>query len=144
MKIILATLILYLSFDLKAQNNSPSTYWTSLKKNEKIAFINGVYSASAKVKYHHEQEVNKQYNQDPNWVEPYFIERFYEILDEHRSKKIGYNVDIIADAMDAFYSNYDNGAIPILEAIRIVSLSQDGKIEKADIYLLKAQKRYKP
>ena len=144
MKIILATLILYSSFDLKAQNNSPSTYWASLKKNEKIAFINGVYSASAKVKYHHKQEVKKQYNQDPNWVEPYFIERFYEILDEHRSKKIGYNVNIVADAMDAFYTNYDNGAIPILEAIRIVSLSQDGKTEKADIYLLKAQKRYKP
>ena len=34
MKIILATLILYLSSDLKAQNNSPSTYWASLKKNE--------------------------------------------------------------------------------------------------------------
>ena len=144
MKIILLSLIIYLSFDLKAQNNSPSTYWGSLKKNEKIAFINGVYSTSAKVKYHHKQEVKKQYNQDPNWVEPYFIERFYEILDEHRSKKIGYNVDIVADAMDAFYSNYDNGSIPILEAIRIVSLSQDGKTEKADIYLLKAQKRYKP
>ena len=144
MKIILLSLFLYLSFDLKAQNNSPSTYWVSLKKNEKIAFINGVYSTSAKVKYHHKQEVKKQYNQDPNWVEPYFIERFYEILDEHRSKKIGYNVDIVADAMDAFYSNFDNGAIPILEAIRIVSLSQDGKTEKADIYLLKAQKRYKP
>jgi len=144
MKIILLSLFLYLSFDLKAQNNSPSTYWTSLKKNEKIAFINGVYSTSAKVKYHHKQEVKKQYNQDPNWVEPYFIERFYEILDEHRSKKISYNVDIVADAMDAFYSNYDNLSIPILEAIRIVSLSQEGKTEKADIYLLKAQKRYKP
>ena len=57
MKIILALLILYLSFDLKAQNNSPSAYWASLKKNEKIAFINGVYSASPKVKYHHKQEV---------------------------------------------------------------------------------------
>ena len=111
---------------------------------EKTAFINGVYASGAKLKFHHRQEVKKQYNQDPNWVEPYFIERFYEILDEHRSKKIGYNVEIVADAMDAFYSNFDNGAIPILEAIRIVSLSQDGKTEKADIYLLKAQKRYKP
>ena len=53
-------------------------------------------------------------------------------------------MDIVANAMDAFYSNFDNGAIPILEAIRIVSLSQDGKTKKADTYLLKAQKRYKP
>ena len=109
----------------------------------KLRLLTEYILLALKLKYHHKQEVKKQYNQDPNWVEPYFIERFYEILDEHRSKKIGYKVDIVADAMDAFYSNYDNGAIPILEAIRIVSLSQDGKTEKADIYLLKAQKRYK-
>ena len=126
------------------QKRTPAMYWESLEMKEKVSFINGVYASGAKLKYHHKQEVKKQFNQDPNWVEPYFIERFYEILDEHRSKKIGYNVDIVADAMDAFYSNFDNGAIPILEAIRIVSLSQDGKTEKADIYLLKAQKRYKP
>jgi len=53
-------------------------------------------------------------------------------------------VDIIAKAMDAFYSNYDNTVIPLLEGLRIVSLAQDGQTEKADIYLLKAQKRYKP
>jgi len=46
--------------------------------------------------------------------------------------------------MDAFYSNYDNTAIPLLESLRIVSLAQDGKTEKADLYLLKAQKRYRP
>ena len=124
--------------------SSPADFWNSYSQEEKIAFINGAYGAVAKLKSHHKSEVKKQFMHDDNWVEPYYIERFYEILDEHRSKKIGYNVDIVADAMDAFYSNYDNGAIPILEAIRIVSLSQDGKTEKADIYLLKAQKRYKP
>ena len=41
------------------------------------------------------------------------------------------------------YSNYDNTEIPILEALRIVSLAQDEKTDKADLYLLKAQKRYK-
>ena len=77
-------------------------------------------------------------------MEPYYIERFYDIIDEHRSVEAGYQVDIIAKAMDAFYSNYDNTAIPLLEGLRIVSLAQDGQTEKADIYLLKAQKRYKP
>ena len=77
-------------------------------------------------------------------MEPYYIERFYEIVDEHRSKEVGYQVDLIAKAMDAFYSNYDNTAIPLLESLRIVSLAQDGKTKKADLYLLKAQKRYKP
>jgi hypothetical protein len=115
-----------------------------LEIKEKVAFINGVYAAGAKLKFHHKQEVKKQYNQDVNWVEPYYIERFYGIIDEHRSKDVGYQVDLIAKAMDAFYSNYDNTAIPLLESLRIVSLAQDGKTEKADLYLLKAQKRYRP
>ena len=72
------------------------------------------------------------------------IERFYEIIDEHRAKKAGYQVNLVAQALDAFYSNYDNTAIPLLEAVRIVSLAQDGETERADLYLLKAQKRYKP
>ncbi|MGY8780917.1 MAG: hypothetical protein ACKVJJ_04560, partial [Fidelibacterota bacterium] len=63
---------------------------------------------------------------------------------EHRSQEAGYEVDVVAKGLDAFYSNYDNTAIPLLEALRIVSLTQDGKTEKADLYLLKAQKRYKP
>ncbi len=125
------------------QKKSPASYWESLEVNEKAAFINGVYATGAKLKYHHKQEINKQYNQNPGWVEPYFVERFYEIIDEHRSRKAGYDVSVIAKALDAFYSNYDNTQIPLLEGLRIVSLAQDGKIEKADLYLLKAQKRYK-
>ena len=126
-----------------AQKKSPASYWKSLEVNEKTAFINGVYATGAKLKYHHKQEINKQYNQNPGWVEPYFVERFYEIIDEHRSRKAGYDVSVIAKALDAFYSNYDNIQIPLLEALRIVSLAQDSKTEKADLYLLKAQKRYK-
>ena len=125
------------------QKKSPASYWESLEMKEKVAFINGVYATGAKLKYHHKQEVKKQYNQDPSWVEPYYIERFYEIIDEHRSKKAGYDVELIAKALDALYSNYDNTEIPLLEALRIVSLAQDDKTDKADLYLLKAQKRYK-
>ena len=125
------------------QKRTPAMYWQSLEMKEKTAFINGVYASGAKLKFHHRQEVKKQYNQDPSWVEPYYIERFYEIIDEHRSKKAGYNVELIAKALDSLYSNYDNTEIPLLEALRIVSLAQDEKTEKADLYLLKAQKRYK-
>ena len=136
-------LSLLVSFSL-GQKRTPAMYWESLEMKEKVAVVNGVYAAGAKLKFHHRQEVKKQFNQDPNWVEPYYIERFYEIVDEHRSKKAGYQVNLVAESMDAFYSNYDNTAIPLLEAVRIVSLAQDGNTEKADLYLLKAQKRYRP
>ena len=62
------------------QDRTPAMYWQSLEMKEKSEFINGVYAGGAKLKYHHKQEVKKQYNQDPSWVEPYYIERFYEIL----------------------------------------------------------------
>ena len=137
-------LFIFLISLVLGQKRSPAKYWESLEIKEKVAFINGVYAAGAKLKFHHKQEVKRQYNQDANWVEPYYIERFYGIIDEHRSKDVGYQVDLIAKAMDAFYSNYDNTAIPLLESLRIVSLAQDGKTEKADLYLLKAQKRYRP
>ena len=90
-----------------------------------------MYATGAKLKYHHKQEIKKQYNQNPFWVEPYYVERFYEIIDEHRSKKAGYDVALISKALDAFYSNYDNTQIPLLEGLRIVSLAQDGKVEKS-------------
>ena len=44
--------------------------------------------------------------------------------------------------MDAFYSNSDNANIPVIEAIRIVSMVQDDKYKKANHYLLKAQRKY--
>ena len=139
----IVVLLLFCFTMVFSQKKSPASYWESLKVDEKTAFINGVYATGAKLKYHHKQEINKQYNQNPSWVEPYFVERFYEIIDEHRSRKAGYDVSIIAKALDAFYSNYVNTQIPLLEGLRIVSLAQDDKTEKADLYLIKAQKRYK-
>ena len=137
-------LILILISLLGAQNGAPASFWSGYSQDEKIAFINGVYGAISKLKSHHRSEVRKQFHHETNWVEPYYIERFYEIIDEHRAKKAGYQVNLIAQALDAFYSNYDNTAIPLLEAVRIVSLAQDEETEKADLYLLKAQKRYRP
>ena len=87
-------LLLFCFALILGQKKSPASYWESLEMKEKVAFINGVYATGAKLKYHHKQEINKQYNQNPGWVEPYFVERFYEIINEHRSKKAGYDVTV--------------------------------------------------
>ena len=60
----------------------------------------------------------------------------------HISTNVEGNIDIIVKAMDAFYSNSDNANIPVIEAIRIVSMVQDDKDKKANLYLLKAQRKY--
>ena len=125
-----------------AQDATPADFWKGYSQEEKIAFINGAYGAVAKMKSHHRAEVRKQFLHDKNWVEPYYIERFYEIADEYRSEEVGYNLKILALHMDAFYSNSDNLNIPVMEALRVVSLMQDGEQKKANVRLLRAQHKY--
>ncbi|MBT3179977.1 MAG: hypothetical protein HOB40_01205 [Candidatus Marinimicrobia bacterium] len=125
-----------------AQNFTPADFWGEYSQEEKIAFINGAYGAISKLKSHHRAEVKKQFLHENNWVEPYYIERFYEIADEYRSEEVGYNLKIIALHMDAFYTNSDNLNIPLFEALRVVSLVQDGEQKTANLRLLRSQYKY--
>ena len=127
---------------VSTQNQLSINFWTGLSEPEKISFVNGAYGTISLLKKHHQHEVRKQYLHDKNWVQPYYIERFYDIADEYRSEEAGYNLKIIVLHMNAFYSNSDNIKIPILEAMRIVSLMQDGYRDKANIRLLQAQRKY--
>ena len=122
---------------------SPADFWKEYSTEEKIAFINGAYGAISKLKSHHKSEVRKQYVHNDNWIEPYYIKRFYNIADEYIAKDVGYNIKIVSLHIDAFYSNSDNTKIPIMQALRIVSLMQDGESEKANLRLLRAQQKYK-
>ena len=127
---------------VSTQNQLSMEFWTGLSEPEKISFVNGAYGTISLLKKHHQHEVRKQYLHDKNWVQPYYIERFYDIADEYRSEEAGYNLKIIIMHMNAFYSNSDNVKIPILEGMRIVSLMQDGYRDKANIRLLQAQRKY--
>ncbi|MEE3204316.1 MAG: hypothetical protein VX233_03275 [Candidatus Neomarinimicrobiota bacterium] len=127
---------------LRGQVQTPSDFWNSQSDGEKVAFINGAYAAISTLKNHHQLEVKKQYMHNDNWVEPYYIRRFYDIADEYRSNEVGYNLKIIAMHMDAFYTNSDNSRIPVIESLRIVSLIQDGDRDRANLRLLKAQRKH--
>ena len=142
MKIGILTLIIIKSIYSQSKTK-PADFWKNYTNQEKIAFINGAYGAIAKLKSHHKAEVRKQYVHNDNWVEPYYIERFYNVADEYIAKDVGYNIKIVALHIDAFYSNSDNTKIPIMQALRIVSLMQDGESEAANLRLLKAQQKYK-
>lgn len=138
-------LLMIISRATDAQSPSrPADYWLALTKSEKVAFINGAYGSASALKQYHQSEVKKQYNQDAGWIEPYYIQRYYDIVDEIIAVKVGYKLDIIADHMDALYQGYDNVNIPLIEALRIVSTAEDGDQQKANLYLLKAQKNYRP
>ena len=141
MKNILLVITFIVTF-LIGQGAAPSEFWKSYSQEEKIAFINGAYGTVSKLKAHHKSEVRKQYIHDDNWVEPYYIERFYQIADEYLANEIGYNLKIVALHIDAFYSNSDNVNIPVMEALRIVSLMQDGDKKTANSRLLRAQQKH--
>tara|TARA_B100001057_G_scaffold303469_1_gene303678 strand:- start:383 stop:814 length:432 start_codon:yes stop_codon:yes gene_type:complete len=143
MKLFLIIFILVqISFSQPDNNKSPSSFWISLSNKEKISFINGTYSALSVLKKKHKDEVAKQYLHDKNWIQPYYIDRFYSIIDEYHSEQVGYDLKIIALHVDALYANSDNLNIPILEAIKVVSLMQDGDREKANLRLLQLQRKY--
>jgi len=143
MKLFLIIFILVrISFSQSEIKQSPSSFWISLSNKEKISFINGTYSALSVLKKKHKDEVAKQYLHDKNWIQPYYIDRYYSIIDEYHSEQVGYDLKIIALHVDALYANSDNLNIPIMEAIKVVSLMQDGDREKANLRLLQLQRKY--
>ena len=144
MKIII---ILFLPINLffgqsSVKNEYPSSFWLSLSAKEKISFVNGAYSALNVLKNEHKKEVAKQYLHDKNWIEPYYIERYYSVIEEYHSEEVGYDIHIITMHMDAFYANSDNLKIPIMDALKVVSLIQDGMRDKANLRLLQLQRKY--
>ncbi|HIA79400.1 MAG TPA: hypothetical protein EYO45_05425 [Candidatus Marinimicrobia bacterium] len=141
-RLIIVCVGVFLYGQENTQNQLSVDFWSILSEPEKISFINGAYGTISLLKKHHQHEVRKQYLHDKNWVQPYYIERYYDIADEYRSEEAGYNLKIIVLHMDAFYANSDNVKIPVLEAMRIVSIMQDGDREKANLRLLQAQRKY--
>ena len=141
-RIITFFFILSIFLNAEEKTNVPSKFWLDLSEKEKISFVNGAYGAMSLLKNHHKNEVRKQFLHDKNWIQPYYIERFYELSDEYLSEEAGYNIRIIVLHMDAFYSNSDNYKIPVLEAMRVVSLIQDGLRDKANLRLIQLQRKY--
>ena len=144
MKTIIFSILLSVNLLIgQAQSTkSPSKFWSSLSLKEKISFVNGAYSALSVLKKKHKEEVAKQYLNDRNWIEPYYIERYYSLIDEYSSEFVGYDLQLITMHMDALYKNSDNINIPVLEAMKVVSLIQDGKRKKANLRLLQLQRKY--
>ena len=141
-RIITFFFILSIFLNAEEKTTVPSKFWLDLSEKEKISFVNGAYGAMSLLKNHHKNEVRKQFLHDKNWIQPYYIERFYELSDEYLSEEAGYNIRIIALHMDAFYSNSDNYKIPVLEAMRVVSLMQDGLRDKANLRLIQLQRKH--
>ena len=85
-KVVVVVFMCFLNMNGQTANKIlPSDFWSSLSASEKLSFINGAYGAISLLKKNHKDEVAKQYLHDNNWIQPYYIERFYDITDEYLS-----------------------------------------------------------
>ena len=94
------------------------------------------------LKNEHKKEVAKQYLHDKNWIEPYYIERYYSVIEEYHSEKVGYDIQIITMHMDAFYANSDNSKYPNHGCSKSSLLNSRWNERKANLRLLQLQRKY--
>ena len=132
-------LIIILLFNLTSATNFESTgnNWISMKKNEKLLFLEGFFVSQITLNKYLQDAVKYDSSGDPYWQKPFVLVMYEQNLKEFSSSKIGIDTIKISDYLDAFYQDSQNMKIPLVEAIRIISLRADGNIERADWFTLK-------
>ena len=132
-------LTIILLFNLSSATNFESTgnNWISMKKNEKLFFLEGFFVSQITLNKYLQDAIKYDSSGDPYWQKPFVLVMYEQNLKEFSSSKIGINTIKISDYLDAFYQDSKNIKIPIVEAIRIISLRADGNNERADWFILK-------
>ena len=132
-------LTIILLFNLSSATNFESTgnNWISMKKNEKLFFLEGFFVSQITLNKYLQDAIKYDSSGDPYWQKPFVLVMYEQNLKEFSSSKIGTNTTKISDYLDAFYQDSQNIKIPIVEAIRIISLRADGNNERADWFILK-------
>ena len=132
-------LTIILLFNLSSATNFESTgnNWISMKKNEKLFFLEGFFVSQITLNKYLQDAIKYDSSGDPYWQKPFVLVMYEQNLKEFSSSKIGINTIKISDYLDAFYQDSQNIKIPIVEAIRIISLRADGNNERAGWFILK-------
>ena len=132
-------LTIILLFNLSSATNFESTgnNWISMEKNEKLFFLEGFFVSQITLNKYLQDAIKYDSSGDPYWQKPFVLVMYEQNLKEFSSSKIGINTIKISDYLDAFYQDSQNIKIPIVEAIRIISLRADGNNERADWFILK-------
>ncbi|MDP6457254.1 MAG: hypothetical protein QF613_03135 [Candidatus Marinimicrobia bacterium] len=124
---------------LGGQDRSESDFWQSLSDSGKVLFLQGLYTGFTESLNILQQEALRQKREDAYWSPPFSHENSAKRLKEYYADEMP-AYEVIAAFLDAFYSNPDNLHIEFLDALHIVMLHQNGKIQRANELLLMKQK----
>ena len=125
---------------LLGQNERTGKSWTRWDNDHKIIYLMGFYAglrADGMIFQQAERDhpIDKSIQKEPASINRYKAERR-----EYYSRHLKYDFKLISQYLDVFYTDPDNLEIPVPEAIRIIALRSEGKLERANFLLLRERR----
>lgn len=133
--------VILLSTQLFAQRDITGRTWTRWDEGRKIAYLAGFYAglkADGAIfrQAERDHQLRKSVERNPASVDRYKVERR-----EYYARSLKYDFKMICQLLDVFYTDPDNLLIPVPETIRIITLREDGKRERADFLLMRERRK---
>jgi hypothetical protein len=126
---------------LLGQNERTGKSWTRWNDDHKIIYLMGFYAglrADGMIFQQAERDhpIDKSIQKEPASIDRYKAERR-----EYYSRHLKYDFKLISQYLDVFYTDPNNLEIPVPEAIHIIALKSEGKLERANFLLLRERRK---
>lgn len=115
--------------------------WTRWEDDHKVIYLMGFYAGMQADGAIFRQAERDHPIQEPIQREPVSIDRYKAERREYYSRDLKYDFKRIKDLLDVFYTDPDNLEIPVPDAIRIIALRSEEKLERAHFILLQARRK---
>jgi hypothetical protein len=122
--------------NLLGQNERTGKSWTRWKEDHKIIYLMGFYAGMRADGTIFQQAERDHPIDKPTQREPVSIDRYKAERREYYSRQLKYDFKQIKELLDVFYTDPGNLEIPVPEAIRIIALRSEDKLERANFLLL--------
>jgi hypothetical protein len=126
---------------LPGQNERTGKSWTRWEDENKVIYLMGFYAGMRADGSIFQQAEKDHPIQNPVQRAPASIDRYKAERREYYSRNLKYDFKLIKDLLDAFYTDPDNIAIPVPEAIRIISLRSENRLDRARDILIQARRK---
>ena len=114
--------------------------WNQWEHEHKVLYLVGFYDGYKAHGLVFNQAEHDHPFREPFSTPPSLIVRYKADRTEYYSRNLKLNFNLISDFIDIFYTDPDNLDIPVTEAIRIITLRDEGQTERAD-FLLRTERR---
>jgi len=123
-----------------SEENPNFSFWSELAFDQKTNFIKGYYLGLSRSLKTLQNEATRMRRQDKFWSPPFSHENSAKRMLEFFSDPMPDYFEIVK-MIDALYESSDNHHISIESSLHILMLHRSGKEKKANILLLREQKK---